>query len=278
MLTSKTIKLILAIALVAAGVTALNVDIRSGRSAARNTITRKLLRRHDKTKGPPTSAEVAFLRAQEQVTEERQLEDTVPKHVPIKIKIKAEKEKAFKDLNNEKWLRDLEFEVKNTGTKPIYFLVFIVDMPETRGPDGNLIGFDFHYGRTNLIDLEEPLKSQDVPINPGESHTFRLAERFLRGWDRIVRENKLAHPKKVRILFQFINFGDGTGLDTTTAVPASRLKRASNNRELNDRNAKTTRLKQTIPKWPILAFNRSQEPVSFQAEPAFLPASFLSKE
>jgi hypothetical protein len=71
---------------------------------------------------PATSVEIEFLRAQELEKEERQLEDAIPKHVPIKVKIKAEKEKAFKDLHNEKWLRDLEIEVTNTGTKPIYFL------------------------------------------------------------------------------------------------------------------------------------------------------------
>ena len=42
---------------------------------------------------------------------ERELEDEIPKHLPIKIKVKH--------LNNEKWTRDLEVEVKNTSNKPI---------------------------------------------------------------------------------------------------------------------------------------------------------------
>ena len=50
-----------------------------------------------------------------QSTEERELEDKIPKHLPIKVKIKKEKEKAFKDLKNEKWLRDFELEITNTG-------------------------------------------------------------------------------------------------------------------------------------------------------------------
>jgi biopolymer transport protein ExbD len=53
-----------------------------------------------------------------QSTEERELENTLPKHLPIKVKIKKEKEKAFKDLKNDKWLHELEIEVTNIGDKP----------------------------------------------------------------------------------------------------------------------------------------------------------------
>ena len=37
------------------------------------------------------------------VQEERVLENTIPKDVPIKVKIKKEKEESFKDMKNEKW-------------------------------------------------------------------------------------------------------------------------------------------------------------------------------
>ena len=38
--------------------------------------------------------------------QERIFENTIPDHIPIKIKIKKEKEESFKDLKNEKWLRE----------------------------------------------------------------------------------------------------------------------------------------------------------------------------
>src|SRR5450432_4703168 len=53
---------------------------------------------------------------------ERVLEDLIPKHVPIKVKIKKEKEQSFKDLKNEKWAREFELELTNTGGKAIYSL------------------------------------------------------------------------------------------------------------------------------------------------------------
>src|SRR5438270_12982326 len=65
-----------------------------------------------------------------QSTEERELKDKTPTHVPIKIKIKAEKEKLFKDVTNENWLRDLEIEVTNTGNKPIYYIGLTIEMTE----------------------------------------------------------------------------------------------------------------------------------------------------
>ena len=54
--------------------------------------------------------------------QERAFENKIPDHIPIKIKIKKEKEESFKDLKNEKWLREFELEITNTGNKPIYFL------------------------------------------------------------------------------------------------------------------------------------------------------------
>ena len=77
--------------------------------------------------------------------EERQLEDLIPKHVPIKIKIKKEKEAGFKDLKNEKWAREFELEVTNTGTKPIYVVYFYVGT-EVKAASGNRIVSMLSYG------------------------------------------------------------------------------------------------------------------------------------
>src|SRR2546423_13624686 len=83
-------------------------------------------------------------------SEEREIEDKIPKHLPIKIKIKKEKEKAFKDLKNDNWMRDVEFEVTNTGDKPIYFLYIVVEMPEITAPNGTIMAFPLVYGRTEF--------------------------------------------------------------------------------------------------------------------------------
>jgi hypothetical protein len=56
--------------------------------------------------------------------EERQLESVMPKHIPLLVNIRKEKEKQFKDLENERWTHDFELEVTNTGDKPILRILF----------------------------------------------------------------------------------------------------------------------------------------------------------
>ncbi len=38
----------------------------------------------------------------------RLFENRVPEHLPIKVKIRRDKEKLFRDLDNENWARDLK--------------------------------------------------------------------------------------------------------------------------------------------------------------------------
>ena len=62
----------------------------------------------------------SYSRAQSDEKEEREVVDKIPKHIPIKVKVK--KPEKLKDAENEDWLGELELEVTNTGTKPIYHL------------------------------------------------------------------------------------------------------------------------------------------------------------
>jgi len=145
-----------------------------------------------------------------QSPEERELDNTVPKHLPIKVKIKKEKEKAFKDLKNEKWLRDLELEVTNTGDKPIYFLDLTVVLPEITTPNGYNVMFGLHYGRIALGDIKTKAEPDDIPIKPGETHVFGLSHKQA-AWEVFKNKKNWLQPKKLRVKFQILSFGDGTG-------------------------------------------------------------------
>src|SRR6266550_1523886 len=46
---------------------------------------------------------------------EREFEQKIPKHLPIKIKLKADKEREIKDLKNTNWVSDFAVEVTNTS-------------------------------------------------------------------------------------------------------------------------------------------------------------------
>lgn len=145
----------------------------------------------------------------------RQLDDLVPKHLPIKIKIKAEKEAAFKDLKNSHWARDFELEVKNTGDRPIYFLSLVFSLPEIRMPDGNLYGFSLSYGRGDFITNATTVPNEkDVPIKPGETYVFKVPNHRISNWEKFQERDNIKQPKRIEIMFDHISFGDGTGFNS----------------------------------------------------------------
>jgi len=128
----------------------------------------KVLRDKTRVKTSPGPWEIAAFRKSLPQENERQLEDLIPKHVPIKIKIKKEKEAGFKDLNNEKWAWEFELEVTNTGTKPIYSLDLYV-VTDVKAAAGFRIVSMLSYGRPELGDIRTKAEPTDVPIQPGES-------------------------------------------------------------------------------------------------------------
>ncbi|MFN2455396.1 MAG: hypothetical protein ABR577_14365 [Pyrinomonadaceae bacterium] len=142
-------------------------------------------------------------------SQERALEDRIPSHLPIKIKVK--------NVQNENVLRDLEIEVTNKSTKPIYYLKISVMLPEMISPNGFPLGYMLRYGRPALIDLVNEAKPDDVPLKPGESYVFKIPESQVRGWERFAAERNLpkSEPKKIIIQSHELNFGDGTGFVTT---------------------------------------------------------------
>ena len=161
-------------------------------------------------------------------TEKRELENGVPKHVPLEINLRPEKEAAFRKLDNERWVRDLELDVKNTGDKPVYFFQFVLDMPDMTPAADRHTAFFMHYGSDKLILFETPLTSEDVPIKPGETVVLKVDEMDAEAWEHFRQgANGLLPwqlPKKVTLLFEHLNFGDGTGFDGGDARPWPQAK------------------------------------------------------
>lgn len=155
---------------------------------------------------------------QDDAKEERKFENTIPAHVPLKVKLKNEQ--SFKNPKNKKWLRELEIEVKNTGSKPIYYLCVIVKMPELI-VQGHPLGFRVVYGRREFVRITTPVQPDDVPILPGETVTLKVPESRVKGYEGLMNEGTHGDAKKVEFKLMFINFGHGTGLVTTQGLPYS---------------------------------------------------------
>jgi len=157
--------------------------------------------------------------AQAPPKEEREFEDKIPKHLPIKVTVKYPEK--VKNLQNENWVQDLELAVENKSDKPIYYLGLMVILDDVKTEDNYKLGFPLQYGRGDLIDWSVPLQPDDVPIKPGETYTFKIPVNLQQGWERHAARHGLskAVPKKVRLKFQSLNFGDGTGFGTVEGVP-----------------------------------------------------------
>jgi hypothetical protein len=154
----------------------------------------------------------------------RQLDNRVPDHLPIKIKIKRENEEGFQDLNNEHWPWDFVLEVKNTGDRPIYALGLVWELTDVRAPDGNIYGSTMMYGRgAFVINPDERPKPEDVPIQPGETHVFKLSKPSAGGLESFAKEIQLP-LKTVMVWFNFLCFGDGTCLQGPEGKDLGRRK------------------------------------------------------
>jgi hypothetical protein len=148
-------------------------------------------------------------RAQEAGKGEREVEYKIPKHLPIKVKVK--KPEKLKDAGNEEWLGELEVEVTNTGTKPIYYLHISVYLPDVVGSSGHSYGFGLKYGRDALFSLSEPVRPDDVPIHPGGVVVLKVHENLVEAWRRRQDRGERTNPKKIEFIHNNLNFGDGTG-------------------------------------------------------------------
>ncbi|HKO44295.1 MAG TPA: hypothetical protein VJU84_13550 [Pyrinomonadaceae bacterium] len=154
-----------------------------------------------------------------QSTEEREIKNKIPEHLPIKVKIRAEKERAFKDLKDENWVKDFALEVTNTSTKPIYFLELSLIYPELIEPNGRPVGVPLRYGRMDVIDHRTRATVDDLPIKPGETYVYTIPKRDRRGWNARKAKGYVPDPRKVILQFVHLSFGDGTGFNRTDAEP-----------------------------------------------------------
>jgi hypothetical protein len=176
---------------------------------------------------------IASSRAQHQQKEaeaatanERKLKNAVPDHVPVKVRVKNEQ--ALKRLNNKNWARELEVEVKNTGSKPIYFVNVEIVMPEIVINGGQLVMM-MAYGRKELVFPDTPVEPSDVPILPSDSITLKIPERRVKGYEKSRDEDKIySDPVKIEIEVQVIRFGDGTSLIKGVPWQNTPKKKSSN--------------------------------------------------
>ncbi len=168
-----------------------------------------------------------FVPSLAQNSEEREIEDEIPKHLPIKVKFKKDKEERIRDMKNDQWVRDFELEVTNISDKPIYYLDFFVVIPEVISEGGAPVGMPLRYGRMAFMKQATKPLPDDVPIKPGETYTFKISETNQKGWYAHKAVGYMKDPKRIQLVFVHLSFGDGTGFRGTTGVPYPHSKQTS---------------------------------------------------
>jgi len=91
----------------------------------------------------------------------------IPKHIPIKVKVK--------NINNDKWAHDLEVEVTNKSDKPIYYLSLLV-IPQSETVADEKVAFWLHYGRPQLNNFSTSILSTDIPLLPNDTCVLKIPE------------------------------------------------------------------------------------------------------
>lgn len=202
--------------------------------------------------------------------QERAFEKKIPSHIPIKLKIKKEKEESFKDLKNEKWLREFEVEVTNTGDKSIYFLYIMLSTNVKDKEDGAELMYPLTYGRAELGDIVTKASSDDVPIKPGETQILKLGE--VPAWEQGVREKRWPQSTKFTAEIQLLSFGDGTGYFGTKPYPPTEKRQATSDQQPESPKARTG------PRERLIRTSTPTQSSPIFNQPTFLSASFLSSE
>lgn len=202
MSSHKRIKLTLAIALLVSLVAVLSLAFNVGRTAPGKPITAKLLRKKDDTKRKPTGPELALLRRQIPEKKERTLKARDVKDTPLTIS-------KVRNLQSDTWHKDLEIEVKNTSTKPIYSILAYLEFPDDP-VQGGVSGIVVVYGERKYIDLRRVGDPQDPHLNPGDTYVFTIPEKLKKGL-KVQHEKSPNNFNRLELHFGVISFGDGTG-------------------------------------------------------------------
>jgi hypothetical protein len=194
-------------------------------SAAPGGPRMKVLRRKDQLGLKPTRQEIDRFQGD---TEERKLKTKTFKDMPLEVR-------AVKNLQSDTWHKDLEIEVKNISTKPIYFILAYLIFPDVPAPGNGQSGIHLYFGDTKNVDVSKIADPQDPHIDPGETFILTIAEQFRKGL-KVQHERSPELMKKLELRFSVISFGDGTGFEAGGRLGDYRIKKSHPDSKKNHRS------------------------------------------
>ena len=138
----------------------------------------------------------------------REVVTTMPARLPLKVVVKNRE--LVGDPQNDRWLRDLEVEVTNAGSKPIYFVSLLLLMPGAK-MSGLQPVYRLRFGSPRLGSFTAIARPEDVPLGPGESAVIKVPADEAATWEQWKARGAATDPRRLVIVHHQLNFGDGTG-------------------------------------------------------------------
>jgi hypothetical protein len=132
--------------------------------------------------------------------------------------------------------------------------------PEFVVPNGGVKGIPLRYGRMDFIKSATRPLPDDVPINPGETYTFKIPDQDQQAWYNRQAAGLARNPRKLQFIFSHLSFGDGTGFLGTTGLsyPNKHLSQAElDGRCLEQRAQKQKARRDVRTRFPDAVFERS---------------------
>ena len=130
------------------------------------------------------------------------------------------------NLQSEKFAEDLEVEVKNISSQPIYFVGIFANLPDCKPfvAANESAGFHLFYGHPRNGGARRVAQPGDIHIMPGETAILR-ADQWTRSGKYFASfplcEQKMNESGvRVNLVFQMLSFGDGTGYQHRTKIGA----------------------------------------------------------
>lgn len=204
--SAKTIKLMLTAAALFGVAILVGAAMDSGTTAAPQApIVRQILRRKDVRTLPASANEIAELRRKAQDQEKRTLKTREFQDMPLKYH-------AIRNVESDTWYKDLQIEVKNIGTKPVYFILSYLEFPDHKS-GGRNTGVSLTFGDLKKWDIGDLADPQDQHLEPGQTYVFTIPEKT-RAWLGRQHERVPQEFKKLDFHIDIISFGDRTGFET----------------------------------------------------------------
>lgn len=120
-----------------------------------------------------------------------------------------------RNIQSEAFPQGFEIEIKNVSDKPIYYINIALTYRSSEY-DRRVMpyGGNMSFGESRLYSFRERAREEDRSIKPGGSVVLRVSEAEWKCFNEKVLSGEIPRDTTniVKIIFQHINFGDGTGM------------------------------------------------------------------